>query len=416
MDSDSDAQAKTRRGSKFHVEKRTGKPAPSVASRVVQVGSTPPKRRRDIRELDRMKPLREPRVREPVRGRNVFVNSLEQRPENSWGRGSSERPPLTLRERLARSPSRGGIVGFGERPPIFERSTNHHLANFLKEREAMRKGVEKREKQAEEQKAKKLAESATPPNNLQVVVTNVEGGGKSRKKSSRWDRLEEPRCEISGRTVTVDESKVVELAEPEAVLQVCVEDNYMEFDPVQEEPLQVELPVKIPDPRLVLGVARPLEAAVMSVAGAGGESGPRDVESMQPGVGLGKKRIMVDLGGGSTEVYEGYLLPDSYPVSVKVPKKCYGNCTPPGSSVTTPPQNPRAIQCVQRDELLTRAQRRNVVNKERRNRMNEMQAELNALRSKRILIDLCERAERCGVVPSREMLEFCRYLDRQLLD
>jgi hypothetical protein len=84
--------------------------------------------------------------------------------------------------------------------------------------------------------------------------------------------------------------------------------------------------------------------------------------------------------------------------------------------VTTPPRAPRAVQSVQRDELLTRAQRRGMVNKERRNRMNEMQAELYALRSKRNLIDLCERAERCGVVPSREMMEFCSYLDHQLLD
>jgi hypothetical protein len=218
-------------------------------------------------------------------------------------------------------------------------------------------------------------------------VSNTE---KTRKKSSRWDRLEESQREVSDRVVTVDESKVVEFAEPEAVLHVSVEDGYMEMDPVQKEPLQVEPPVKIPDPRLVLGVARPLESAVMSVAtsvaGAGGESGPRDVEIMQPGVGLGKKKIMVDLGGGSTDVYEGYLLPDSYPVSVKVPRKCYGNCTPQDRSVSTPPQAPRAVQGVQRDELLTRAQRRGMVNKERRNRINEMQAELNALRSKRILI------------------------------
>jgi hypothetical protein len=80
---------------------------------VVRVGSTPPKRRRDIRELDRMKPFRELRVRVPVRGRNVFTSGLEHRPENRRGRDSSDRPPLTLRERLARSPSSGGIAGFG---------------------------------------------------------------------------------------------------------------------------------------------------------------------------------------------------------------------------------------------------------------------------------------------------------------
>jgi hypothetical protein len=51
------------------------------------------------------------------------------------------------------------------------------------------------------------------------------------------------RCEIPGRVVTVDNTKVVEIVEPEAVLQICAVESYMELDPMQEEHLQKEPPV-----------------------------------------------------------------------------------------------------------------------------------------------------------------------------
>jgi hypothetical protein len=54
------------------VDKRAEKTAQTVEYRVAKFDSYQPKRRRDIIELSRTKPLREPMMGEPVRGRNVY--------------------------------------------------------------------------------------------------------------------------------------------------------------------------------------------------------------------------------------------------------------------------------------------------------------------------------------------------------
>jgi hypothetical protein len=324
---------KGRGNPKFRVEKQIDTQKPMVASRVVRVGELRSSRIRDIRELDRLKPMREPRRTALGRGRNIFserdvevtrrppsqrirprpVAPEREQPAKTLTKDAGcvlprrrPRPALSVRDYLSKPSAEGGIGSFGERPPIFERSTISELARFCSDRARMRKEAERSKRSRAEEHVLEVTVSS-PSEELQVTVPGAGVSSRLSRKNSRWDTPLDAVGKPPERVATVAEKMEVEVTDPGQARDEAEGESVNLGDGRKSGPVApLVLPLRVGDLRVSLGLSRPKEpaAAPLSVSGMvlsdenSAAYGSRPEGFPQPGISTVKVKVMVDAGGG----------------------------------------------------------------------------------------------------------------------
>jgi hypothetical protein len=286
---------------------------------------------------------------------------------------------LSVRELLALPQAKGGFAGFGERPPIFERSTVPELANFLKSRAAQRLEAEAKWVRSAAQKRPKTRTRESRVSDLQVTLP-VSCPAPNARKVSRWDKPEE----------AAGEKVVSQDPEMEEVVLVCSDEFSKESEEVEEQKRpEVDIPTPKQDPRMEIGVARPIEKAVEVVPAATLELPPTTVViskeqtvSLPPYAEQEMVKVMVNLGKKLDEVYRAHLLPLGLAPPAKPPRVCDGSCGAAGNVIDSIAIAPGSERQQRQDLGLSRSQRRSKVAKERRDRFAALEAEAALLRAK----------------------------------
>lgn len=321
---------------------------------------------------------------------------------------------------------KGGIGEFGQRPPIFERSTKHELVRFVKGRELDRRAAEAKKRAPGKRQARETSPSIVPRNDLQIVFTNEGATPRKPKKLTRWDKVDEAGEKLLERPMEVDESKAGFVSVAGAA---PVENDIVDEDVVSVELVEMQVEVAAarpnPDPRTRLGAARPralenelpLVVAPVEQASGGGERPV--VPSTMAELPQEMDKLLVHQGGGKFEVREGYLLRKNYVIPPKATVDGTAGAVSQVVQGIAPSQRSFGVVGLEPLTFLTRAQRRGRMAKEWRDRVSALERENAALRAnpprnKRSLEFIYERAEICGVFPPREVIDFANYLDRRM--
>jgi hypothetical protein len=247
------------------------------------------------------------------------------------------------------------------------------LARFVKAREFDRRGTEAKKRAPRKRQTRATSPSIVPRNDLQIVFTNEDATPELPKKVTRWNKVNEADKKLPELLTDVDEPKtsfaIVAGAAPifnDVVYEVLVSIKFVE--------IQLEFATARPNPdaRTRLCAARPravvneLSLVVSPVLRTSGVGEHALATSTIAELLQELDKLMVHQSGGKFEVRKGYLLPRNFAIPEKAPVDGAAGAVSQVIKEIALPEVSIGVTGQELLSLLTRAQRRGRIAKERR--------------------------------------------------